>query len=73
MTSRLGRDVCGKTHENLPYPSRNYRGLCDQCRNLDLKGRRILSLQINRDRSLTDVALTIRHLLEKNLVTTYDA
>jgi hypothetical protein len=30
-------------------------------------------LQINRDRSLTDVALTITHLLEKNLVTTYDA
>jgi len=28
--------------------------------------------QINRDRSLTDVALTITHLLEKNLVTTYD-
>jgi hypothetical protein len=33
----------------------------------------ILSLQINRDSSLTDVALTITHLLEKNLVTTYDA
>ncbi len=32
-----------------------------------------MSLQINRDRSLTDVALTITHLLEKNLVTTYDA
>jgi hypothetical protein len=32
-----------------------------------------LSLQINRDRSLTDVALTITHLLEKNLVTTYEA
>ena len=30
-------------------------------------------MQINRDRSLTDVALTITHLLEKNLVTTYDA
>jgi hypothetical protein len=30
-------------------------------------------LQINRDRSLTDVALTITHLLEKNLVTTYEA
>jgi len=30
-------------------------------------------LQINRDSSLTDVALTITHLLEKNLVTTYDA
>jgi hypothetical protein len=29
-------------------------------------------LQINRDRCLTDVALTITHLL-KNLVTTYDA
>ena len=32
-----------------------------------------MSLQINRDRSLTDVALTITHLLVKNLVTTYDA
>ena len=30
-------------------------------------------MQINRDRSLTDVALTITHLLEKNLVITYDA
>jgi hypothetical protein len=30
-------------------------------------------LQLNRDSSLTDVALTITHLLEKNLVTTYDA
>ena len=30
-------------------------------------------MQINRDRSLTDVALTIIHLLEKNLVTAYDA
>jgi predicted transcriptional regulator len=30
-------------------------------------------LQINRDRSLTNVALTITHLLEKNLVTTLDA
>lgn len=30
-------------------------------------------MQINRDRSLTDVALTITHLLEKNLVTTYEA
>ena len=29
-------------------------------------------MRINRDRSLTDVALTITHLLEKNLVTTYD-
>jgi hypothetical protein len=30
MTARLGCDVCGKTQtENLPYPSRNYRGLCD--------------------------------------------
>jgi len=33
----------------------------------------ILNLQINRDRSLTDVALTLTHLLEKNMVTTYDA
>ena len=23
--------------ENLPYPSRNYRGLCNECRNLDWK------------------------------------
>ncbi|MFY9797555.1 MAG: hypothetical protein WAJ93_17855 [Candidatus Nitrosopolaris sp.] len=30
-------------------------------------------MQINSVRSLTDVALTITHLLEKNLVTTYDA
>ena len=30
-------------------------------------------MQINKDRSLTDVALTITHLLKKNLVTTYDA
>jgi hypothetical protein len=30
-------------------------------------------LQINKDSSLTDMALTITHLLEKNLVTTYDA
>jgi hypothetical protein len=30
-------------------------------------------LQLNRDSSLTGVALTITHLLEKNLVTTYDA
>lgn len=30
-------------------------------------------MRINRDRSLTDVALTITHLLEKNLVITYDA
>ena len=30
-------------------------------------------LGLNGDRSLTDVALTIIHLLEKNLVTAYDA
>ena len=30
-------------------------------------------MQLNKDSSLTDVALTITHLLEKNLVTTYDA
>ena len=29
-------DVCGTQTENLPYPSRNYRGLCE-CRNLDWK------------------------------------
>jgi hypothetical protein len=37
MTARLGCDVCGTETENLPYPSRNYRGLCDECRNLDWK------------------------------------
>ena len=30
-------------------------------------------MQLNRDGTLNDVALTITHLLEKNLVTTYDA
>jgi hypothetical protein len=30
-------------------------------------------MQINRDSSLIDVALTTTHLLDKNLVTTYDA
>jgi hypothetical protein len=30
-------------------------------------------LQLNKDNSLTDIALTITHLLEKNLVTAYDA
>jgi hypothetical protein len=33
----------------------------------------VFGRQINRDRSLTDLALTITHLLEQNLVTTYDA
>jgi hypothetical protein len=37
MTARLRCGVCGKQTENLPYPSRNYRGLCDECRNLDWK------------------------------------
>ena len=37
MTARLRCDVCGTQAENLPYPSRNYRGLCDECRNLDRK------------------------------------
>jgi hypothetical protein len=37
MTARLGCDVCGTETKNLPYTSRNYRGLCDECRNLDWK------------------------------------
>jgi hypothetical protein len=41
MTARLGCDVCGTETENLPYPSRNYRGLCDECRNLDWKVERV--------------------------------
>jgi hypothetical protein len=43
MTARLRCDVCGTQTENLLYPSRNYRGLCDECRNLDWKGKRRLS------------------------------
>jgi len=27
MTARLRCDVCGTQTENLPYPSRNYRGV----------------------------------------------
>ena len=30
MTARLRCDVCGTQTENLPYPSRYYRGLCPQ-------------------------------------------
>jgi len=37
MTARLRCDVCDTQTESLPYPSRNYRGLCDECRNLDWK------------------------------------
>ena len=37
MTARLGCYVCGTATENLPYPSRKYRGLCDECSNLDWK------------------------------------
>ena len=40
MTAGLGCDVCGTETENLSYPSRNYCGLCDECRNLEWKEKR---------------------------------
>jgi hypothetical protein len=61
--TRLGCDVCGTETENPPYPSRNYRGLCDECRNLDWKVEEETTEQV-LEKGLTTKEKVIRKMKE---------
>jgi hypothetical protein len=54
-------DVCGTQTENLPYPSRNYRGLCYECRNLNWK---VEEETTELKKGLTTKGKTIRKMKE---------
>ena len=53
----------------MPYPSRNYRGLCDECRNLDWKvGEETTEQVLEKGLTTKEKAIRMKELREDSKV-----